>query len=335
MPDRASGTDRACLDDMSAPVWLAAIIAGAVSLPADQPDGQKRPSIPLGTRRAPIPPGEGGNLLVTAPTEFCADATHEIEVRFFPHPTTSQPMFRRLAGPSPCRWEIEGLPAGEYDARIMIHDRGRIVATGRAQVARGTMSAMTLETLQVELEGNVTITGDADDPAFSATEFRIVFGVDGPGHNEWDTPLEEGGAYRVKLANPANGRVCARLKRTQSLNLLTMRCENVVPGLQRLDFDLRLLPGVIRIHVPPVTGGAPVDFASQFAVIHISHPKNSYITSFKLAEGLRAEYFGYGYADYEFTVTTLDRKTELASSRVTLSREHPVGDVTLKVTKVP
>jgi hypothetical protein len=316
---------------------VATLIILVVAGPSRGPYGQSREPeadlhIKLGTREPPLPPGEGGSLFVTAPGEFCTDSTHELQLNLFanmPHyvgpilvPGYGGPILRLLAGPSLCQWEFNGLPAGKYEAQIQDHSDGRIVAIGRGQLSRGGTAVMTLEPAAVEVEGRVT-----DHGVPMTNDIRLVFTTDGPERDQWKTPLDMNGAYQVKLGT--NRRVCMSLERTAPLNVFPLgKCRAFVTGLQRFDIDdVHLPPGVLRVEISPLTDAA----FGAFAKIQITKAGDSgpWITGFKLLRGLRGDYFASGYGEYLISLTTLDGKSVMASSRIALSPEQPVGDFIL------
>jgi hypothetical protein len=215
------------------------------------------------------------------------------------------------------------LPEGNYEALIQDHSDGRIVAIGRGQLSRGGTAVMTLEPAAVEVEGRVT-----DHGVPITSDIRLVFTTDpGPERDQWKTPLDMNGAYQVKLGT--SRRVCLSLERTAPLNLFPLgKCRAFVTGLQRFDIDdVHLPPGVLRVEVPPLTDAA----FDAFAKIQIRKAGDSgpWIAGFKLLRGLRGEYFASGYGEYLISLTTLDGKSVMASSRIILSPEQPVGDFIL------
>jgi hypothetical protein len=299
-----------------------------------------------GWRSAPLPPGEGGGVLVIAPVSLCADETHELELlRAVDHGGLRFEV-RVPAGPSSCRWEVDGLPPGEYEARIMVVRDKRVVATApRGEVIPGGVVLMQLELANVEVEGYVTLDG------VPATDVRLHFR-----HNEanydWYATVNENGFYRITLDGRGSGSFCMSLERALPFNEVTINiprpagppfpCRVFSPGPQRFDVDLHIPPGLIRIHVPPLKEAVQYDAAYVLVRYPGSSSSRSFTSSrsIRLAEGFRGEFFGHGYREYEVSVSRTvpnalgngDEVPLLTWARVTLSVERPVEDVALTVT---
>ena len=297
----------------------------------------------LGTRPPPLPPGEGGGLIVTAPAQLCGDATRELRIRYFPPEyqsfgLTGGTAIRLLAGPSRCQWEFDALAAGEYDAVIQGREDGRIVATAaRRQVVPGVTGVMTLEPIQTEIEGVLAPEGLSWDQIPLPEGLHIVFTQE---LNEWTAPLDANGNYGVKLGT--DQRVCMKLARTPRLNVLSLGCQTFYPGLQRLDFTHVQIPqGVIRLEVPPVNNAGLGEFV--LVTVAVSAGKTgvrtgvtTWMSGFKLLHGLRGQFFADLDREYRITVTPCSRTCTaespvLASAQFTLSSENPIRDVTLSV----
>jgi hypothetical protein len=299
-----------------------------------------------GWRVAPLPPGAGGGILVIAPDSLCGDETHELELlRAGDHGSLFFAV-RVPAGPSLCRWEVEGLAPGDYEARIKtVHDK-RVVATApRGEVVPGGVVLMQLEVANVEVEGYVTLDG------VPATGVRLHFRYNGA-HYDWYAPVDENGFYRVTLDGRGGGSFCLSLERALPFNDVTINiprpagppfpCRVFYPGPQRFDVDLHIPPGLIRIHVPPLKEAVQYDAAYVLVRYPGSSSSRSFTSSrsIRLAEGFRGEFFGHGYREYEVSVSRTvphafgngDEVPILTSARVALSVERPVEDVVLTVT---
>src|SRR5437867_8814673 len=101
-------------------VWLALLVCESVVPAAGQAvilDADRY--IKIGTRIPELPAGEGGDLQIDAPQEFCRDARYLLEVRLFSDgPPLQSPVVRVAAGPSACTWLFERMPVGNYEALI-------------------------------------------------------------------------------------------------------------------------------------------------------------------------------------------------------------------------
>jgi hypothetical protein len=93
------------------------------------------------------------------------------------------------------------------------------------------------------------------------------------------------------------------------------------------DFIDSILPGVIRIEIPPLDDVDP----DLRAVVTVDLPGKATAWGFNLAKGFRGEYFGAGFRQYEIRVETIDFAVRLASASITLSPERPEVDVKLSV----
>src|SRR5207245_631418 len=171
---------------------------------------------------------------------------------------------------------------------------------------------------------------------------RLAFEVNGGmgGRSKWTAPVNADGGYRVKLTGiDRDDQICIRAEPSglngvesfEPLGSVFLKCARFFQGLQRFDIDDVHLPsGIVRIEVPPVEGARFDDFA-DLAISLVGAPVATTLHGFKLLRGLRAEYFS-DCREHELTIVSHDRKTLLASSRVTLSAEQPVRLVTLLIT---
>jgi hypothetical protein len=277
-----------------------------------------------------LPPGEGGGLVVTAPVSLCADATHDLRVVLLRPDGIIRSVLQGPAGPSSCRWELEGLSPGDYEAFIQTARDERIVATARrSEVVPGGFSFLDMESPTVEVEGVITLDGSP------ATDVRIHFRYNS-GKYDWYAAVDENGFYRVTLDGRSSGSFCMYLERAVPHNEHSMACRLFDPGPQRFDADLHIPPGIIRIHVQPVEGA----FKYDWAYVIVRYPGSTLSREFRPAEGFRGEYFAHGYRDYDVSVSRSmpfgfgngDHVPTLTSAPVTLSVDHPVEDVELMVT---
>jgi hypothetical protein len=298
--------------------------------------------VKLGTRLAPLPPGEGGQLIVSAPPELCADGSLVLEVRGDPEPPGIRPVARLLTGPSSCRWTFDGVEPGEFHAVVQAQADGRIVATGHAHVARGVTTEMTLEAVQMEIEGRLTIEGFTFESFPLASDLRLVFGFpDFPTH-EWSASLDATGRYRVKVGGvDADRRICAQIRRAPPLNSKMLQgsesrstCAIFVPGLNRFDIEgVRIPPGVLRIDVPAVAD-APFDAFVRVTGSADGQPTDHWFMPFKALRGIRGNYIADLNRRYTIELTGHDGSDVLASAQVTLTSDQPVADIKLAAKRV-
>jgi len=274
--------------------------------------------IQLGTRLPPLPPGQGGQLFVTAPEKFCADAGYILEINHHPSGTMNMPAARMVAGPSTCAWMFDDMPAGSYSATLHVAPNGPIVATGRAEVVRAASQPLALGGLQTQVEGLLSVNGTSPPRGL-----QLVFRNSSKPWLEWEASLEPTGVYRVALdASHTNERICSQLRRDPPLNAVSLKCVDLVTGLQQLDLDATLPRGVLRIEVPP----APDAGFAAFARITISDSDDAtlgYLTSFKFARGLRGDYIADLNRDYRIIVSRSEDKAVVASALVTPNAERP------------
>lgn len=286
-----------------------------------------------GTRMPALAAGEGGHLDVTASSAFCADATHVLEIRFFPDLARERPVVRVPAGPSACRWEFADLAEGFYAAVMQVGDDGAIVAQAHGQILRGATTVLSLESSRAEVQGRVT----GDLPVTGGV--RLAFAVNGGlgGHRQWTAQVHADGTYRVTLPGmAADDQICIRAEPSgangnqpaEPLGSVSLKCARFVDGLNRLDFDdVHLPPGIVRIEVPPVADAAFDAFADLTVAID-GTPGSSVLRGFKLLRGLRAECFA-DYQPREFAIVSHGPHAPLSSSRIVLTAERPVQSVTL------
>jgi hypothetical protein len=285
--------------------------------------------IQLGTRLPPLPPGQGGQLFVSAPEKFCADAGYILEINHHPDHTMNMPAARMVAGPSTCAWIFDDMPPGSYSATLHVAPNGAIVATGRAEVLRAASQTLALGGLQTEVEGLLRVNGTSPPPGI-----RLVFRNSSKPWLEWEASLEPTGVYRVALdASHANERICSQLRRVPPLNAVPLQCADLAAGVQQLDLDAALPRGVLRIDVPPVADAAFTAFA-RITISDSDDASRGYLTSFKFARGLRGDYIADLDRDYRIIVSRSDDMTVVTSALVTPTAEHPDVRVRLPV-KLP
>src|SRR5688572_1920289 len=111
---------------------------------------------PEGFRMAPLPPGEGGSLLITAPPRLCADDTNEFHLHFMDTAAGGTRIVLELtAGPSACEWTVSNLPEGLYETWIQVAPNGRILARGTGTVATGSTGVAAIEVPDLRIEGRI------------------------------------------------------------------------------------------------------------------------------------------------------------------------------------
>jgi hypothetical protein len=280
--------------------------------------------IKLGTRIPPLPPGEGGQLFVTAPPQFCADNRFTLEVNHHPPGLRGGAILKAVAGPSPCRWQFDDMPPGEYSATLTTASDDRIVAAGRGELAGGAGAVVALSAPATELEGTLRVNGSVPPPGL-----RLIFRNSSKSFLEWDATLDAAGNYKVAVDTTApKEQVCIHLQREPPMNSVLVKCPPLLAGLQRLDIEATMPRGVLRIDVPPVPDAGFGAFA-RITISDSDDAERGYLTSFKLIRGLRGDYITDVDRDYRVIVTRYDDKAVLASVRVPLSAERTDARVRL------
>jgi hypothetical protein len=288
---------------------------------------------PYGSRFPPLPLGEGGDLVLTAPTEFCAGDKFELQVRRYEPPDDSglRDVLRWPAGPSRCEWVIDGLKPASYDVVIRDRSTRQIVATApKQQIPRGGLSLVRLEKTQVEVVGQITVNGS------SQIDGLLVFQASGD--YRWEVPLDADGRYRVSLDQGVSDNTCMWLKRarTETIGMVRVGCERFTAGSQRYDRDLHISPGVLRVYVPPLPKPERNDETSLIVVLTyqrspIAMMESESTVSFKATAGFRGEYFGGDYREYEVSIQTVPDHRIVAKTRVILSADQPIADAQLTI----
>jgi len=306
--------------------WSAVTTAIVLGGPVD--GSTQEPAAAYGSRLPPLAPGEGGDLVVTAPGELCVDDSYELQIRRYVNDERGTGMLyvlREAAGPSPCRWQINGLRSASYDAVIRRRRDDRVVAAApMADVVVGGLSELRVEFAQVLLEGTIHVDGQP------AANFQLYVQA-GEGINTWQVPIQEDGSYSITLTGSDREEYfCIWLEsaRTRTIGKFHVGCEGFTPGLNHFDRDVRLPPGVIGVEVLPV--GRPVsnDWTSLTVVVGGAHTASS--DGFKATDGFHGEYRGE-FGEYDVSIQTGPEHRILAHSTVVLSRDHPVGRVRLAV----
>jgi hypothetical protein len=279
---------------------------------------------PYGSRLAPAPPGEGGDLLVIGPPQLCADSMYELQLRRFVANSGMLFALRGPAGPSTCEWQVDALREGTYDAVILRRADSQIVATAsRTLLARGAIAVMRLTLTTIEVEGQITVNGIAPSDAL------LLFSASS-GFKRWDVPVAEDGSYSANLDRDDSGLFCIYLKRArrEAIGMVLVRCQSFAHGLQRFDADLSLSPGVIRVRVAPLAQGPRGDWSSL--VVVVQHADRLWSgNGFRATAGFTGEYLDAKFQDYDVRVETSSSHKILARARVALSAEQAVQDVQL------
>jgi hypothetical protein len=327
------------------PRFTAAVVAIVLSGSQSRSDAQEMPAL-YGSRLAPLPPGEGGDLLLTAPAELCTDARHELQLRRFLSSSDGIEMLyamRGATGPSNCQWQIDGLREAMYDAVIVRRGESESVATAaQAPILRGRTTVMRLELAAIEIEGHITVNGAV--PADAQLAFRPS-----QGFHTWTVPLNEDGTYRIKVDGDDSGRICIDLERarTQTIHSFRVGCHTFERGLRRFDADLPVPPGVLRVAVlplaKPVAHRQPVgleqerrdtlpagDWTSLIVVVTDAGSTAS-SGGFSATAGFRGEYIGAKYQEYEVSIQTVPAHRILARARVVLTPDRPIAEVQLRI----
>jgi hypothetical protein len=281
-----------------------------------------------GTRLPPLPPGEGGDVLVTAPGELCADDSHELQIRRYVTDKFGSGILyvlREPTGPSPCRWDIRGLRAANYDAVIRRRRDDQIVAVApNVDVEVGRLSELRVDFAQVEVVGKITTNGQP------AANFQLF--IQGEPLTDWQVPIHEDGSYSATLTSSSSSSFCLWLKsaKPQSIGMFDLGCRIFAPGMNHFDGDVQVPSGVIHVEVTPF--GKPVtnDWTAPIVVIKSAHSEES-SASFKASAGFNGEYLGAKFGEYDVSVQTLPAHRILSRATVSLSRDHPVGRVTLTI----
>jgi len=313
---------------------------GIGGLTTSSPDAAQRDRHPeadeyikLGTRQPPLPPGEGGQLLVSAPAEYCRNSSFILTVNLILPGFSGGPVAKVVAGPSGCRWQFDDLPPGDYLGNLTYIGQpatpadDRIVATGRVQLAKAAAASLVLAPPETEVEGTLRING-----AVPSGPVHLIFRSSRRSWLEWDAPLDAKGAYRVAIAaTEPNEQICVHLQREPPINSVFVRCPKLGAGLQQLDIDAKMPRGVLRIDIPPVAKAAFGAFA-RITISDSDDAERGYLTSFKLIRGLQGDYITDIDHDYRIIVTSYEDKSVLASTRVPLTAERPDARVRLPLT---
>ena len=307
---------------------FAAAAATAMLLGGPAPVFPQEAAATYGSRLPPVPPGQGGDLVVTAPVELCADNSYELQIRRHVRDQTGSGflyVLREPAGPSPCRWEVNGVRSASYDALIRRRGDDQIVAMASvADVAVGGLSELRVEFSRIDLAGTITVDGEP------ASNFQLYVNA-GEGFNDWRVPIRDDGSYNVTLTGsdaPASFCMWLESARTKTIGGFPVGVPRLVPGLNRFDADVHLPPGVIRVEALPF--GRPIsnDWTSLTIAVEGARPASS--ASFKATDGFHGEYLG-AFGDYQVTIQTGPDHRILSRSVVTLSSDHPVGQVRLAI----
>jgi hypothetical protein len=279
-----------------------------------------------------LPPGQGGQLRVTAPREWCADGSRILEVRQYPRSGSLLTFIRLKTGSSACDWTFDGVPPGEYDAVILSARDREIAGIGYARVSRAATSLLAVGALDTEVEGRITAAGPLPTP------LRLVVSVAGPRGeiNRWHTSVGADGSYRIALGDvDADTLVFFRAEAasadsnltTPAINSVFLKMARVSKGLQRLDIEnVKIPPCVIHIDVPPSE-------QAGFGAFGLLQVDGSFGEGFKLLRGFHGQAL-VNYGPHTLTILTNDRKQELASAKVTVTLEKPRELVTIAV-RVP
>jgi hypothetical protein len=256
----------------------------------------------------------GGAVTLAAPTTFCLDDNYFLLLRRH-FQSTIRFVVQTPAGPSTCSWSVADLYPGAYDAMILYRKTGEIAATARAEVFAGVSTPMNIAPLRTEVQGTVTVAGLPLDGGV-----QIKF-IDDVIRWEWKASVDAHGNYRAHLTSEPNDRVCATVERIQPMNHIR-ECSTFQAGIERFDIDL--LPGLLRINVLP---NRSMGADRQGSIKVNESPGHSWSRTFKLAEGIRGEYFGRGYKTYRVSVTAVEGQPLTEVVTIALTPENPAATV--------
>lgn len=307
---------------------LFAVAASASALHAVQAPPPH--SQPEGFRRAPLPQGEGGSLVITAPPELCLDNSNEFHLHEVKYAATHY-VLELTAGPSACEWTVSNLQSGTYETLIQQKPDGRIWARGFGEVANGSSTVIVLQRPLMEVQGRLTRGGHPSKeitlsfrPEALISEFRA------------DASINADGSYRATL-DAEFERFCAVVSAPQSANLLR-RCDGFYGGVQQMDLDVA--PGIIRITIPPIemadsSTWSNIDLRSvqrheptQYGILMA--PNNT--LHFQTNKGFRGDYIGLPHGDYtlQLSIGPYAVAAPVAVRRVSISPEDETTSVLIE-----
>jgi hypothetical protein len=313
--------------------WATLLAVFAVAIDVTDAPANQLPSHakPEGFRMAPLPPGEGGSLLITAPASLCADDANEFHLHYLENGGT-RVVLELTAGPSACEWTVANLPEGMYETWIQRAPNGRILARGIGEVATGTTGRASMERPDMQIEGRLTRNG------LPPQDLVLHFFTQGEGAGypfRVEAPFSTQGWYQVTVDQ--HGQFCAEVSAPKPANSLR-KCENTQPGLQqRLDIDVA--PGILQIMVPAVERADSL----TWDMIHIRPaskeipPRDTLVAqqqstlSFRLRDGYRADYIGLPYGEYDVYLTIGDDPTFRSLRRVSVTPEQETASIELSI----
>jgi hypothetical protein len=260
-----------------------------------------------------LPPGQGGQLRVTASAAWCGDARHILEVRQYPRPGSILTVIRLIAGPSACDWTFDGLPPGDYDATVFDRDSDQIVGNGYGRVSRGTTTLLTASALDTELEGRITSADPLPAP------LRLSISVGGPygEFNRWVAPVDADGSFRVAIGDvTVETLIFVRAQAaspdgdltTPALHSVFLKTGRISRGVMRFDIEnVKLPPCVVPIEIAPAGEAGFGDFG-------LLRVDDDFGEGFKLLRGFRGQALA-ARGPHTITVLTVDKQQVLASAR--------------------
>jgi hypothetical protein len=309
------------------------VVAAVVGLATGNLAGQIKDSerfIKLGTRLPPVAPGDGGQVEITAPPEWCKDATYLLELQWLFGIGGRMPVVRLPTGPSACDWTFDSLPAGRYSATIQRIDSEEIVAVGSGELTAGGTVLVTLEAGAIELEGRLVAAGLP--PGFARLVFSIAGGPDSS--NSWDAVVGREGEYHVRVASVgARATVCISVEaegrdrglRTTSLTKIRVDCRSLERGFHRRDFDdVKVPPGMIRIAIAP----ADQYPKNRYAWVRVDNGPNE--AAFWPGRGFRGQALAT-FGPHTLTITLQDSTEVIGRADVTVTPDQPVPEVSISL----
>jgi hypothetical protein len=174
-------------------------------------------------------------------------------------------------------------------------------------------------TRTVELKGAVRIGGRP------ASSVRLTFHHNQGVQREWRARIKSDGTYKIRLKGNDRNVICARIERNRPLNSYSS-CRRFSAGVHQFDFDL--LPGVIRVEVPPVRRRVP-----PLASVRVEGVKGGAGRSFRPANGFRGDYFAADVGTYIVTVIDPEHEELLASWPVRITADEPMVGIKLPISR--
>ena len=255
---------------------------------------------------------EPGAVAVSLAPEVCRRADLPLSLQLHPvapggTEVSEAVIFEDTLAEPPCRREVEGLSAGDYEAQIVRGgDSPETLSASRFTVLAGQRAEVALSP-SVRVAGRVAF---ADDTPAGGLTLRFS-----SGGRTWNARTDLSGQYAAVLGGPGDYEVTLRAADAAASASFTRALQ---AGAQREDFRLGETRLTVRLRG---SGGKPLEEAAQLVLTTTAGRR---ITgAYAAGEEEEAQFVGLDHGRYTLTARTASGLTSLGAATVSLTAREP------------